>query len=97
MTDPLLTRSAIDRLQSAVHKLVLDGESYRRRQKPGLDTGTINPRATPQTPSDLTPTTPAAILTHVVPDGRVWPHATGEPVAASRWRATPCPCDLTAH
>jgi DNA replication protein DnaC len=29
MADPLLAQSAIDRLQSAAHELVLDGESYR--------------------------------------------------------------------
>jgi DNA replication protein DnaC len=44
MADALLAQSAIDRLQSAAYELVLDGESYRRRQKPGLEVGTTAPR-----------------------------------------------------
>ena len=35
MADPLLAQSAIDRLASGAHALVVEGESYRRRMRPG--------------------------------------------------------------
>lgn len=46
MADALLAQSAIDRLQSSAYELVLDGQSYRKRQKP-----------TAGTPATPTPTT----------------------------------------
>jgi DNA replication protein DnaC len=34
MADPLLAQSAVDRLTSTSHELVVEGDSYRRRQRP---------------------------------------------------------------
>jgi DNA replication protein DnaC len=34
MSDPLLAQSAVDRLTSTCHELIVEGESYRRRQRP---------------------------------------------------------------
>jgi DNA replication protein DnaC len=38
MSDPLLAQSAVDRLVATSYELVMDGESYRRRQRPGQPT-----------------------------------------------------------
>ncbi len=48
MADPLLAQSAVDRLQSAAYELVIEGESYRKRQKPAV-TDTPAPAAPPRT------------------------------------------------
>jgi DNA replication protein DnaC len=36
MAEPLLAQSAIDRLVSTCHELVMEGDSYRRRQRPTI-------------------------------------------------------------
>ena len=37
MADPLLAQSAVDRLTSAAHELIIEGDSYRTRQRPRLN------------------------------------------------------------
>ena len=37
-TDALLAQSAVDRLSSGAHHLIVEGPSYRQRQRVALDT-----------------------------------------------------------
>jgi DNA replication protein DnaC len=44
MADVLLAQSAVDRLTSTAHELIVDGESYRRRQRPTVTDPGQQPR-----------------------------------------------------
>jgi DNA replication protein DnaC len=39
MHDQLLAQSAVDRLSSTCHELIIEGDSYRKRQRPSLGSG----------------------------------------------------------
>ena len=41
--DPILAQSALDRLAHNAHQVVIDGESYRSRQRPGLPAAAKTP------------------------------------------------------
>lgn len=48
--DMLLAQSAVDRFKNAAYDFVVDGESYRPRQKPKLDESNVPPAAPAQKP-----------------------------------------------
>ena len=43
MADPLLAQSAVDRMKSAAWELVIEGESYRKNEKPALNEDSAKP------------------------------------------------------
>jgi DNA replication protein DnaC len=43
MADPLLAQSAVDRLASTAHQLIIEGPSYRQRQRPSVGHNTDVP------------------------------------------------------
>jgi len=43
MADPLLAQSAVDRLASTAHQLIIEGPSYRQRQRPSVRRNTDLP------------------------------------------------------
>jgi DNA replication protein DnaC len=45
--DPVLAQSALDRLAHNAYQVVLEGESYRKRQRPGDARAAATPRPTP--------------------------------------------------
>ncbi len=48
--DPVLAQSALDRLAHNAYQVVLEGESYRKRQRPGGPRPGTTPAPRPQTP-----------------------------------------------
>jgi DNA replication protein DnaC len=69
MADPLLAESAIDRLTSNAYQLVVDGPSYRQRQRPGRELqSSPATKAGPQPSSRTRDTTTAGVKAK--PSGR---------------------------
>ena len=76
MSDPLLAQSAVDRLVSTSYELVIEGESYRRRQRPHAARAKQRDRLTNKEKQ-------VTIILLVW-----WSLAAGKPVVPSRWQAT---------
>ena len=86
IADPLLAQSAIDRLQSSAWELIVEGESYRRRQKPTLTQGlTSDPSATKGDTSMTTILLPMMLTSRPVTRTK-WSLARGNRVVPSAGR-----------
>jgi len=72
MADPLLAQSAVDRLLNAAYELVLEGDSYRRHQKPGTTAADARAGALrgPQRPGAAAVATPASPVEGAAPAAR---------------------------
>src|SRR5690606_34674538 len=68
MADPLLAEAAIDRLTSNAYQLVVDGPSYRQRQRPGSELQPGPPGGGPTPPSRSRTRTTAGVKAK--PSGR---------------------------
>ena len=84
MADPLLAEAAIDRLTSNAYQLVVDGPSYRQRQRPGHQRHPSPPGGRP-TPSS-TPAKRTTAGVNAKPSGR--PPAGLDPGSPRRRRRT---------
>ena len=86
MSDPLLAEAAIDRLTSNAYQLVVDGPSYRQRQRPGHPTAQPGPPGGGPTPSSR-PAKPGTAGVKAKPSGR--PPAGLDPSSSRRRRRSP--------